>query len=431
MTSNVNPSDVSEAPAFTEIPAYTEQSLSSPDTDSSQTNSNNLYVGNLDIRVNESMLFQIFSVIAPVKTCKIIIDKNHIGGPVCYSFVEFFEIEAAQLAIKRMDKRKIFDYEICVNWASNGKAQITEKQPTDFSIFVGDLASEVTEQLLTETFSSFASFKNAKVMIDPNTNQSRGFGFIYFNSHEDAMTAIQTMNGITLGSRQIRVNWASGSNANRPRGGQGDQPQNNRFNQDTSKIPIIYCCNLDPRVTNHMLNMVFSCYGSVVNINYFSERGYAFIEMHTVEQASNAISHSKNLIMYNKRIICRWSKENQKRNSSGNRNQNNNQNLGLNQPQENDPNYFYNQKTGYTGGNDVNQAYNSNSPYATRKLAPYRNDRQNNKNYYKKPANPSYDDNNDTPLNGDANTQLVNTIDANKPSLVLNEFATVNEHISL
>lgn len=49
----------------------------------------------------------------------------------------------------------------------------------------------------------------AHVMWDMTTSRSRGYGFVTFREHQDALRAIQTMNGEWLGSRAIRCNWAS------------------------------------------------------------------------------------------------------------------------------------------------------------------------------------------------------------------------------
>ena len=78
--------------------------------------------------------------------------------------------------------------------------------------------------LSTPGFSAFSRFGNitdAIVLKDRETGRSRGFGFITFESAEEAEAAIQGMNEQDLDGRQIRVNLANERPAGGDRGGFG------------------------------------------------------------------------------------------------------------------------------------------------------------------------------------------------------------------
>jgi len=53
------------------------------------------------------------------------------------------------------------------------------------------------------------AISDAKVIREPGTLRSKGYGFISFPIREDAQRAIEEMNGKTVGRRSVRVNWAS------------------------------------------------------------------------------------------------------------------------------------------------------------------------------------------------------------------------------
>ncbi|RVE52623.1 hypothetical protein evm_002742 [Chilo suppressalis] len=55
----------------------------------------------------------------------------------------------------------------------------------DFRMFCGDLGNDVTDELLTRTFSKYTSFQRAKVIRDKRTNKSKGFGFVSFKDPGD------------------------------------------------------------------------------------------------------------------------------------------------------------------------------------------------------------------------------------------------------
>lgn len=64
-------------------------------------------------------------------------------------------------------------------------------------------------QLLYDTFSAFGVIVNTpKLMRDPDTGNSKGFGFVSFDCFEASDAAIEAMNGQYLCNRQITVSYA-------------------------------------------------------------------------------------------------------------------------------------------------------------------------------------------------------------------------------
>ncbi|KPI96819.1 PREDICTED: RNA-binding protein 42 [Papilio xuthus] len=75
----------------------------------------------------------------------------------------------------------------------------------DFRMFCGDLGNDVTDELLTRTFSKYTSFQRAKVIRDKRTNKSKGFGFVSFKDPGDFIKAMKEMDGRYVGSRPIKL----------------------------------------------------------------------------------------------------------------------------------------------------------------------------------------------------------------------------------
>ena len=81
---------------------------------------------------------------------------------------------------------------------------------SDNSIFVGDLASDVNDAALLETFSSrYSSVKGAKVVIDANTGRSKGYGFVRFGDDSEKTNAMTEMNGVYCSTRPMRIGPAT------------------------------------------------------------------------------------------------------------------------------------------------------------------------------------------------------------------------------
>lgn len=75
-------------------------------------------------------------------------------------------------------------------------------------LYVGNLAWGVNNESLLEAFKGFGEVREAKVIMDRETGQSRGFGFVTFANDADAATAISAMDGTSFSGRNLRVNAA-------------------------------------------------------------------------------------------------------------------------------------------------------------------------------------------------------------------------------
>ncbi len=75
-------------------------------------------------------------------------------------------------------------------------------------IYAGNLSYTTTEETLRDIFSSFGEIVSVNLIIDKDTQQSKGFGFIEFADDSAAEKAIAAQNGKELDGRKIRVSMA-------------------------------------------------------------------------------------------------------------------------------------------------------------------------------------------------------------------------------
>lgn len=75
-------------------------------------------------------------------------------------------------------------------------------------IYVGNLPYSVTDSSLKSNFSEFGTVTSAKIMMDRETGQSKGFGFVEMASAEVAQAAITGLHGMSVDGRSIVVNLA-------------------------------------------------------------------------------------------------------------------------------------------------------------------------------------------------------------------------------
>ena len=75
-------------------------------------------------------------------------------------------------------------------------------------LYVGNLAYGVTDSDLQTMFAPFGTVQSAQVIMDRDTNRSKGFGFVEMGSAAEATAAINALNGKEADGRQLTVNEA-------------------------------------------------------------------------------------------------------------------------------------------------------------------------------------------------------------------------------
>ncbi len=89
-------------------------------------------------------------------------------------------------------------------------------------IYVGNLSFKTTDEGLRAAFEQMGEVKSAEIVIDRETNRSKGFGFVVMPNDDEARKAIESLDNTELETRTIRVNEAR---ATRSGGSRGDRPR--------------------------------------------------------------------------------------------------------------------------------------------------------------------------------------------------------------
>ncbi|KAI0988961.1 hypothetical protein GJ496_003527 [Pomphorhynchus laevis] len=281
-----------------------------------------LYVGNLDVTVNEELLIALFGQLGTVKGCKIIHEPN--SDP--YAFIEFEDPHVAAAALSSMNKRLCLGKEMKVNWATTTGYQVKpEVSPNrsnqgNYHIFVGDLAPEIESQQLRDAFAPFGEISDVKIMRFPDTHKPKGYGFVSFANRTDAENAISSMNGQWLGTRKIRTNWAT----RKVQPGQ----DNYKYKEPTRKLTYeevwtwtsdtntsVYCGGIleNPGVlqsnAEEVLRSIFGQYGQIVEIRAFKDKGFGFIKFNSKESACAAICAVHGIDFNGSIAKCGWGRD--------------------------------------------------------------------------------------------------------------------------
>lgn len=159
------------------------------------------------------------------------------------------------------------------------------------SLYVGDLAPEVTEAILFEKFSTAGPVLSIRVCRDIITRRSLGYAYVNYQNSADAERAIDTLNFERLGGRPIRIMWSQRDPSLR-RSGLGN----------------IFIKNLDRTVDNKIMFDTFSVFGNILSckVSYDDKsqsKGYGFVHYDTEEAATSAIENLNGKIVNGKKIF--------------------------------------------------------------------------------------------------------------------------------
>ncbi|XP_016386433.1 tRNA selenocysteine 1-associated protein 1-like isoform X1 [Sinocyclocheilus rhinocerous] len=187
-----------------------------------------LWMGDLDPYMDENFIKQAFSTMGETAYGVKIITHRVTGGSAGYCFVELADEAGVDRCVQRLNGKLVPGSnpprKFKLNYATYGKRP--EPGP-EFSVFVGDLTSEVDDYQLHQFFlKKFPSCKGAKVVTDPYGN-SRGYGFVKFSDENEQKKALEEFqNASGLGGKPIRISIAV-NKGNKP---SSYHNQNNSYN---------------------------------------------------------------------------------------------------------------------------------------------------------------------------------------------------------
>ncbi|KAL0009790.1 hypothetical protein SO802_004898 [Lithocarpus litseifolius] len=195
----------------------------------------NIFVGDLSPEVTDATLFACFSVYPSCSDARVMWDQK-TGRSRGFGFVSFRNQQDAQSAINDLTGKWLGSRQIRCNWATKGAVSNEDKQSSDAksvveltngssedgkettnsdapennpqytTVYVGNLASEVTQLDLHRHFHALG----AGVIEEVRVQRDKGFGFVRYSTHAEAALAIQMGNAHSyVCGKQIKCSWGS------------------------------------------------------------------------------------------------------------------------------------------------------------------------------------------------------------------------------
>lgn len=279
-----------------------------------------LWIGDLQFWVDETYLHSCFAHTGEVLSIKII--RNKITGqPEGYGFVEFVSHAAAERILQTYNGTQMPGTEqtFRLNWASFGIGERRPDAGPEHSIFVGDLAPDVTDYLLQETFrAQYPSVRGAKVVTDPNTGRSKGYGFVKFSDETERNRAMTEMNGVYCSTRPMRISAATPKKSTTTQqpypaakaiypAATYTTPPVQTFSMDNDVTnTTIFIGGLDPNVTEDELRQIFAQFGELVYVKIPVAKGCGFVQFSARASAEEAIQRLQGTMIGQQVVRLSW-----------------------------------------------------------------------------------------------------------------------------
>ncbi|WJZ95899.1 hypothetical protein VitviT2T_014635 [Vitis vinifera] len=302
-----------------------------------------LWIGDLQYWMDENYINGCFAHTGEVTSVKLIRNKqtNQLEG---YGFIEFISRAAAERILQTYNGSLMPNVEqnFRLNWASFGVGEKRPDNTPDFTIFVGDLASDVTDYMLQETFRvHYPSVKGAKVVTDRLTSRTKGYGFVRFGDESEQLRAMTEMNGMFCSTRPMRIGPATtkktvGSEQYPKASYQNSQGTENESDPNNTTI---FVGGLDSSVSDDHLRQVFSQYGELVHVKIPVGKRCGFVQFADRACAEEALRMLNGTPLGGQNIRLSWGRSPSNRQDPS---------VGAVQPQP-DPNQ-YGGYYGYTHG---------------------------------------------------------------------------------
>ncbi|XBJ03006.1 hypothetical protein VPH35_022255 [Triticum aestivum] len=265
---------------------------SNRDPSSRRSGSANIFIKNLDKTIDNKTLHDTFSAFGAILSCKVAMDD--IGQSKGFGFVQYEKEESAQSAMKSLNGMLINDKPVYVGPFLRKQERDNSFDKAKFNnVFVKNLSESTTKDDLVKVFSEYGTITSAVVMIGMD-GKSRCFGFVNFESPDDAAHAVEELNGKKINDKEWYVGRAQKKS-------EREMDLKRRFEQsmkdaaDKYQGQNLYLKNLDDGITDDQLRELFSNFGKITSCKIMRDqngvsKGSGFVSFSTREEASQAVS---------------------------------------------------------------------------------------------------------------------------------------------
>lgn len=135
-----------------------------------------------------------------------------------FGYIEFANVDTATKAIEERHQTIFEGRRLIVNFMAKQRSTAKPKNPPSKTLFIGNLAFEMTDQDLNKLFRDIPNVIDVRVAIDRRTGQPRGFAHADFTDVASAEKAAALLEGKEVYNRGLRIDYSIPNGPSRPSG---------------------------------------------------------------------------------------------------------------------------------------------------------------------------------------------------------------------
>jgi polyadenylate-binding protein len=269
-----------------------------------KTGQGNIFIKNLDEQIDNKALHDTFAAFGNVLSCKVATDEH--GRSKGYGFVHYETAEAADGAIKAVNGMLLNDKKVYVGHHISRKerqSKLDEMKSQFTNLYIKNLDPDVGQEEFEQLFQQFGNVTSAIIQLDEE-GQSKGFGFVNYEHHEEAQRAVDELHDNEHHGRKLFVSRAQKK---------AEREEELRRSYENAKMEKLskyqgvnlYIKNLEDDVDDEKLRAEFEPFGTITSCKVMRDdkgisKGFGFVCFSSPDEATKAVAEMNNKMIGSK-----------------------------------------------------------------------------------------------------------------------------------
>ncbi|SPO32590.1 probable PAB1 - mRNA polyadenylate-binding protein [Ustilago trichophora] len=268
-----------------------------------RTGQGNIFIKNLDAGIDNKALHDTFAAFGNILSCKVATNET---GSLGYGFVHYETAEAAEAAIKHVNGMLLNDKKVYVGHhipRKERQAKIEESRAKFTNVYCKNVEPEVTDEEFEKLFTKYGKITSCVLQRDED-GKSKGFGFVNFENHDEAQTAVDELHDSDFKGQKLFVARAQKKSEREEELRRSYEAAKNEKLAKFQGVNL-YLKNIPESYDDERLREEFAPFGAITSCKIMRapsgvSRGFGFVCYSAPEEANKAVSEMNGKMLDNR-----------------------------------------------------------------------------------------------------------------------------------